>query len=386
MKNIILIIFFITSYSFSQTLETKFIRSGFLTDKPTEISKSKCEFKKNKKVEVLEYIANNWWRVRVKNCTGYVTSSSIIISDELIRTKEIKILKVENDRTRKKDSIKFIRDSILKMNKIIERKRIVKLDSIKNNILNYSKDSLLITKVEKNSKLKKEPEPLGEIILEFNTEKKVVVLDYVDYYFKVCIDSTCGFMSEMYFNTKGDTMESILIKEFQKVKEEENRLEKINEREKEKTIAKYTYINDCLYDANEKDEFTGIIRKNTIVYNLNNLIEGSYSKVRIQLKKYGKNKYVVFSSFDDLGCSSPYSTNRSTVKIKLENNDIVNFYHMGDLECGNFILVGKINANEIIRLKKSPIKTIRITGTKYYQDYKNFEFKDFFIKKLDCIK
>jgi hypothetical protein len=48
--------------------------------------------------------------------------------------------------------------------------------------------------------------------------------------------------------------------------------------------------------------------------------------------------------------------------------------------------MGKFSEKDIINLKKSPIKTIRFNGDKYYHDIKTVPWKTFFIDKLDCIK
>ena len=113
---------------------------------------------------------------------------------------------------------------------------------------------------------------------------------------------------------------------------------------------------------------------------------GSKSNLAIRLKRYGSSKTFVIGYSGDLGCASPYSTNPSFVKFKLENGDIITFYHKGDIDCGDFDLLGKLSANDITRLKKSPIKSVRLSGTDYYKDFTDLFFKDFFIKKLDCIK
>lgn len=393
MKKITFIIFFLFSFSFSQTVSTKFIRNGVLTNKPNTISKSTCEFKKKRKVEVLDYIINDWWKVRYNNCTGFVTTSFILVSDELLKIKEDKIEDIYKKETESKDSIKLVNtsikrvnDSIQKIKKLLEEKEIKRIDSIKVIILDYAKDSLLQVNVRKGSKLKTEPILLGEIILTTEEDKRVIIMDYINNYFKVCIDSKCGYMNEVFFNTGGIfnfKMESELLTEFKRIKEADNKvriyLEKLKRLEKEKE----TYINECSYDTNERDEFTGIVRKNTILYNID---EYENSNLEIQLRKYGNSKYVEIKSTLDLGCTSPYSSGKSNVKLKLKNGDIITFYHIGDIDCGSFNLLGKLTLNDIIRLKKSSIKTVRLSGTKFYHDFKNLFFENFFIKKLDCIK
>jgi hypothetical protein len=91
-------------------------------------------------------------------------------------------------------------------------------------------------------------------------------------------------------------------------------------------------------------------------------------------------KEVVFSSID-LGCTDPGS---SFVKVMLENEDVLTFYHSRKLDCGDFELWGKISNVEINRLKKSPIKAIRMYGTEYHHTITDFEWSTFFIDQLKC--
>lgn len=385
MKNLIFILLFFTLFSYSQTTLSKFSRNGFLADKPNVASKTLCEFRKNKDVEILDYIYGDWWKVKYKNCIGYVTSPFIIINEELNKIKADKILKVANDGKREQDSIKKANDSIkkandsiLKVKAVLKVKELKRVDSIKRIITKYAEDSLLTSVAKSNSKLKDKPKIYADIIETYNNKKEYIILDYINGFFKVSTDSKHGFVSEMYFNQK-----SVLLKEFIRVKDieykEEYRKEKLRELENEKNL----YFNDCRYDTNEKDEFTGLTRKNTIFYK----VQGYYSReLEIRLKRYGNSKFVVIRSQRDLGCTSSYSNSRSNVKFKLENGNIVTFYHVGDVDCGDFELLGRLTPNDIAKLKNSPIKTVRLTGTDFYHDVKNLFFKDFFIKKIDCIK
>ncbi len=136
--------------------------------------------------------------------------------------------------------------------------------------------------------------------------------------------------------------------------------------------------NTCHYNINEIDEFTNNHRKITAYYDI-------ADNLQIQLLKIDNQKYIKIKTNINLGCVSPFINNKSYTKIKLQNNKIITFYHHGEIKCDKFILLGKISKLEIDKLIKSPIKTIRLSGTDYYFDFKNITFKDFFIKKLDCI-
>lgn len=143
--------------------------------------------------------------------------------------------------------------------------------------------------------------------------------------------------------------------------------------------------NTCHYDINNIDEFNGDKKIRTRNYSLYNA-ESEYGMLSIQLVRINNKKYVNFMSNSDLGCTSPNSSNKSFVSVKLENGDIIKFYHKGRLDCGTFDLTGGLSESEIIRLKKSPIKIIRLTGTDSYNDYNDITWKMFFIDKLNCIK
>lgn len=158
------------------------------------------------------------------------------------------------------------------------------------------------------------------------------------------------------------------------IKREKKELDRIEKR-----------VNDCHYTKNEKDKFDNVLIKNTEYYGLNNY-DSFYDDFMIGLGSYNDSKRVYIKVFWELGCVSPYSYDRSYVKFKLENNDIITFYHSGEVDCGDFVLSGKLSKAEISRLKKSPIKSIRVRGTKFYKDIEEIKFKTFFIDKLSCIE
>lgn len=158
--------------------------------------------------------------------------------------------------------------------------------------------------------------------------------------------------------------------------------------------AKDSFINDlrskrvrskCDYDKNIVDEFTGEKKVFLKKYNLETY--GSYynGELSLELRRSGNSKYIWFYSNKDLGCVSSYKANRASVKFKLENGVIVSFYHFGDVDCSEFSIIANLTAGDISKLKKSPIKSIRLSGSKYYHDITNVKWKTFFIDKLNCI-
>jgi hypothetical protein len=71
--------------------------------------------------------------------------------------------------------------------------------------------------------------------------------------------------------------------------------------------------------------------------------------------------------------------------MKLENNDILTFYHIGGIDCGKFSLLVRFSQSDIDRLNKSIIKTVRLNGTDYYHDIALIKWRTFFNDKLKCI-
>lgn len=395
MKNLTILLILFSSFCFSQTVTTKFIRSGFLADSPEISSNTTCKFKANKEVGVFDYVGFKWWKVKYKDCEGYVTDSFILVSNELIELRKEYYFKQDSLKRnrkslkRKQDSLKKVeferkekeKDSIKKSYEIRKENERKLLDSILRNVVNYVKDSSLVVTLIVNSEIKKKPSIFAETVYRTKLYREVIVLDYDDNFYKVCLDTLSGYVSKFEISTKrlnNSKIASKVLKEFKRIREVEN-----EERLRKSKLEKY--FNECSYTTNEKDEFTGIIRKITSYYNIDEF-EIFNTDLKIRLRRYGSSKYVEIKSSQDLGCTSPYSTNKSSVKFKLENGDIVTFYHKGDIDCGNFNLLGLLTGSDISRLKKSPIKTVRLSGTEYYHDVTNLFFKNFFIKKLDCVK
>lgn len=166
-----------------------------------------------------------------------------------------------------------------------------------------------------------------------------------------------------------------IIEQKEKLKKEKEDLEnEIND-----------YKSNCHYELNEVDEFTGKKKTITMFYNIESFYGGL--GLEVKLSKIDNKKYIYFRLYKDLGCSSPYKSDWSNVKIKLRNNTIITIYHRGDVDCGDsFNLIGYLTNSDIVKLKSSEIKTIRFTGTDYYHDIKEIDWRTFFKDKLKCVK
>tara|TARA_R110001583_G_scaffold193212_1_gene361176 strand:- start:2584 stop:3396 length:813 start_codon:yes stop_codon:yes gene_type:complete len=188
-----------------------------------------------------------------------------------------------------------------------------------------------------------------------------------------------GFINDFNINKSPELEEQLkLLKEKSTAKSKRQR----EVRAYQDSIADIEYKNNCQYETNEIDDFNGKVRKYTDAY----LITEIPNYLTVQLRNFGGNYSVVFKSSQDLGCASSYANNRSSVQVKLENGDIIKFYHSGDIDCGMFRLEGHLTNSEYSRLLKSPIDKIRLEGTDYYHDEEKIKYKDVFIDKLKCLK
>ena len=86
-----------------------------------------------------------------------------------------------------------------------------------------------------------------------------------------------------------------------------------------------------------------------------------------------------------MGCVSYLSNNRSSIKVQLENNQTVTFYHSWDVDCGVFSFKGRLSTSNITKLKTSPIKSIKLRTTQTTRNITNITYKTFFIDKLNCL-
>ncbi|WP_341221032.1 hypothetical protein [Polaribacter atrinae] len=167
------------------------------------------------------------------------------------------------------------------------------------------------------------------------------------------------------------------------IKKELNKLkaDSILKIEKEKEL-KLKEKRKCKYITNGIDDFTN----KKVVKTEWHTLETNDKDFLIMLRNINNQKSIIITIAKDLGCAVPFKNKRSSVKFKLENDNIVSFYHFGDVDCGDFTIIAKLTDSDEKKLKNSPIKTIRFTGDKYYYDLKDVIWSSFFIDQLDCIK
>ena len=273
-------------------------------------------------------------------------------------------------------------------------------------------DSSIETFFTGNAYLLKEPDVSSKTVIKFKKGKSCNVIDYYGYdFWKVGYKQTEGYVESKYINLDDklisfknrilkkrrikDSMINLSVKRkkdsLENVKIEKKRIKKrldsirtdsiIKEYKNKELLKIKERRNNCHYERNEIDQFDNILIKTTEYY----LIEES-SKTYIKIKKYG-NSFLIYVSIDmSLGCASSYSHNKSFVKFKLENEDVITVFHTADIECSDFTLIGSISKSQINRLKVSPIKYIRLQGTEYYKDLDMISYNNFFIDKLKCVE
>ena len=188
-----------------------------------------------------------------------------------------------------------------------------------------------------------------------------------------------GYLSEFYIKSTTELEDQVKIV---KNKSIEKFLLSRKLKRKKDSVAKVKYRENCQYEINEKDDFTGRQRKHTDNY----IVAKARNFLSIQLKGYGGDNSVLFKSIKDLGCVSSYKNNRSSVLLKLKNGKIVTFYHRGKIDCGEFRLTGRLTNSDYTTLSESPIDMIRLNGTDYYSDIKEIDYENIFMDKLKCIK
>ncbi|MFD1017429.1 hypothetical protein [Winogradskyella rapida] len=218
----------------------------------------------------------------------------------------------------------------------------------------------------------------GESIANFNKKDKCIVIDYVGYnYYKIKSKKATGFVLSEFLNVTNEMR--IFMKDFEKTRK--------LEREKARKLKA-----EKLRKELEKEKQIRLLKLKEIESEKIKVIETTYYSITldyylsVKLKKYGNKNYIYFSLNADLGCASSYKNSQSYVKIYLDNDDIITFYHYGDIDCADFTLKGILTSDDISRLKKSTIQSIRLQGTDYREDLETIDYKEFFLDKLKCIQ
>ncbi len=248
---------------------------------------------------------------------------------------------------------------------------------------NVTSDTILYKTVAiKSGKLKDDINHPVKRIYSFKKYDSINVLGYTQNNYLVEVGGVKGYvLAKSYFNENKDLRAYRIGINKIEIDSADIFRERKNEKFKQYEIDKK---NTCEYDTNSVDAVTGDIIKSTEYHKVGYVHD---YELLIALQRIGKYKFVNFKLNVRLGCSSPYQTSRSKVQVILENDDKLTFYHSGDVRCADdYYLIGKLSPSEFLRLKKSKIKLVRLEGTEGHQDIVDFEFSDFFLNKLECIK
>lgn len=105
--------------------------------------------------------------------------------------------------------IQKLQDSIKKVElKIVEIKS--------ENLIQKINDSSLTCIARKGAKIRKDWGAFAEIITTFEESKKVTIIDYKDGYFKLCINSICGYIHKVWIDESKELTEFVKLKEAKK--------------------------------------------------------------------------------------------------------------------------------------------------------------------------
>ena len=164
----------------------------------------------------------------------------LILTSSIVLSQNIEISILENLKKELSAEIIVLNDSIKKIE--------LQINAIKSKeIQQMISDSTLRAIARKNARLKnKDYEQISALI----EDKEIIILDYGDDYFSVCIDSICGIMHEVWINkndkirkfikAKDDEQKALkkLVRE-QKYKKEEDELDALENKYKKKYGEKF---------------------------------------------------------------------------------------------------------------------------------------------------
>ncbi|WP_194767129.1 hypothetical protein [Tamlana sp. I1] len=143
-------------------------------------------------------------------------------------------------------------------------------------------------------------------------------------------------------------------------------------------LERIKFKDSCRYVMNDFDPFYNVRTVRTEAYPLSD-------NLTVELYRQGLKINVFFNSKEDLGCVSYFSHNRSSVTVTLENGKYISFYHSWDMECGQFSFKGNLSKSQMALLKESPVKSVKLKGTKGTAEITDIDYDAFFMHKLHCL-
>jgi len=346
---ILLFTLFFASNIFSQeaSIATKFAQDGYLFEKLNDYSQPLVQFKENEKCIITAFLGSYTYKVKYKEWTGFVKDQYLFINEEMMD------LYFDHEEKQREKAIKERKNRQRKIFQIVNKDSIAKAKEDERKALATQKRNDSIAKVAEN-------------------KHKALILQK---------------RNDSITKTKEDERKALATQKrndsIAKVTENKRKALILQKRNDSITKTKENERNEfrrtCHYEINEYDEFYKEENIRTIPYELN-------KKLTVELYKQGRRVNVFFNFSEDLGCVSYLPNNRSYVKVKLENNQTISFYHSWDIDCEGFYFKGRLSSSQIISLKKSPIKSIKLKGTKNFKEITNINYKEFFIDKLSCLE
>ena len=428
-----LFLFSISLFSQEVNIPTQFSIDGSLYKKLdknlNQLSEPIADFSETQECFVLEYLGRDNYRVKYKEWVGIVAVDFLEVNEDMMdlyyvyqETARTKAIEVKADRQRKIREIaeekeeeerlireKFVRDSIAK---IVEKQRVIRVQFVKDSISKVVAEQKVIRESfvkDSMSKVISRQKAVRNQFIKDSTLRALAKQEFIrDQFVKDSItrvitqqqtirnqfirDSIAEIMQERRLRRERFVNDSIskvvaeqkvirnqyirdsIAQSISKVKKGSDDL-KIEE----KGSLSLEFRNTCHYTINEFDPFYNVKTVRTEAYKI-------AEALTIELYKQGRKTNVFINSKEDLGCVSYFTNNRSSTKITLENNQVVSFYHSWDMECGQFLFKGNLSQSQMNILKKSPIKSIRLRGTKGSKEVIEIAYKEFFMDKLKCLE
>ncbi|GAL66221.1 SH3 domain-containing protein [Jejuia pallidilutea] len=421
-------------------MKTKFIENGNIHQTVDTNSKVVAQFKSNQKCTVIEYSGQNIYKIQYEEAIGFVSDNFLEINDDMMdlfyeyEEREMRKLIAEEENRKKKiqdiveQTEKRKRDSIAKLEKEIQLKALEikrleemalkrKQDSIakiqaaeakalaKQQELEQQRLAALAVQRKKDSiaeiqaaeakreiELKKALEQQKQEALEAKKKLDSIAKAKEAEKQKLAIELELARkqVEELKAKRIKDSIAKLeASKRLLESKQEEDisinkntntaKAQEVLQKQKAEVSASLKFRDSCHYQINEYDRFYNIRTIRTDAYNI-------AEHLTVELYKQGLKTNVFFNLSESLGCASYLPNQRSSVKITLENGQIVSFYHSWDIHCGEFLFKANLNKAKISSLETSPIQSILLRGTEGSKEITNITYNTFFMDKLKCVE
>ncbi|WP_372757428.1 hypothetical protein [Mariniflexile sp.] len=330
----------LNSFSQEVNIPTEFSYEGVFYktyDKATRTFTGKItEFKSEEPCTVIEYLGKDVFKIKYKDWLGYVDSEHLVFNEEMSN--------LFYD-FQEKERLKLLQHNAERQKRIQE-------------IVNKNSEQFNETEVQDTIIKFRESENL-QLEAESSLAKKQQ-LEHIEKTKQKSVSKTQNLGTTT-------AKKTLIVKEIS------------NDSVSKESLELIKFRNTCHYTMNEYDVIDRVKIVRTEPYKIND-------NVSIELFKRGNSINIFFYLKADLGCSSYLPSNRSSVTVKLENNQSITFYHTWEMNCGDFAFKGPLLKTHFALLQKSPIKSIVLRGSKKSQEETNINYKEFFIDKLSCIE